>query len=91
MAETLIPESRLNITQAAGLHRALLARAGQDVIVDMGHVTHLGALCLQILVAAGNSARAAGKALHLVNVTDQVLAQMAVMGMSPETIAEGQE
>ncbi|GLT10241.1 STAS domain-containing protein [Sulfitobacter porphyrae] len=91
MAEPLIPESRLNVTQAAGLHAALMARAGQDVTLDMAEVTQLGALCLQVLVSAARSLRAAGAALHLVNVPDKVLAQMTAMGMSPETIVEGQE
>ncbi len=91
MAEPLIPESRLDVTQAAGLHAALMARAGQDVTLDMAEVTQLGALCLQVLVSAARSLRAAGAALRLVNVPDKVLAQMTAMGMSPETIAEGQE
>lgn len=91
MAEPLIPESRLTVTQAAGLHSALMARAGQDVTVDMAEVTQLGALCLQVLISAAKSFRTAGAALHLANVPDKVLAQMTVMGMSPETIAEPQE
>ncbi|WP_172839518.1 STAS domain-containing protein [Sulfitobacter alexandrii] len=91
MPEPLIPQSRLNVSQAAGLHAALLARKGQDLTVDMGGVTQLGALCLQVFIAAGKSARAAGTALTFVNVPDRILDQMKVMGLSPEAISEGAE
>ncbi|QFT59965.1 hypothetical protein FIU94_14125 [Sulfitobacter sp. THAF37] len=91
MSEPLIPESRLNVTQAASLHAAMKARAGEDLTVDMRQVVQLGALCLQVLVAAGKSARTAGETLQLINVSDQVLAQMNVMGLSPEAIAEGRQ
>lgn len=91
MAEALMPQGRLNLPAAAGLHADLLERANQDITVDMSSVTQIGALCLQVLIAAGKTACAAGNTMQLININDTVRAQLGVMGMTPETIVEGSE
>ena len=57
----LILAERLNTMAAASLHKALLARRGQDLALDAGSVTDMGALCLQLLLAAARDCRAAGR------------------------------
>ena len=89
MADPLRPTGKLDVTAVAGLHADLMARQGQDVTIDMSGVSLLGALCLQTLIAGARATRQAGNSFDLINTGDLILAQMASMGMSPETISEG--
>lgn len=91
VTDTITPEGKLDITAVAALHGDLLARAGQDVDIDLGNVTFIGALCLQTLVCAAKDARDTGNSLRLLNIGDLLLSQMNTMGMTPETIVEGPE
>jgi chemotaxis protein CheX len=45
-------EPNLDIRAAAPLRETLLAHVGAPVALDAGHVSRLGALCLQVLLAA---------------------------------------
>lgn len=45
-------DANLDIRAAAPLREALLAQAGAPVALDAAHVSRLGALCLQVLLAA---------------------------------------
>lgn len=56
--------SRLDLPAAAPLRDAILARQGADLLLDAGEVMHFGGLCLQVLLAARNSWRAAGHGLN---------------------------
>ena len=49
----------------------------------------MGALCLQVCVAAARQALATNHSFIVVNTPDAVLAQINAMGLTPETIAEG--
>jgi len=89
VTEPLCPDGKLDVTAAPGLHASLLGCDGQDVQVDMTSVTSIGALCLQTLIAAARSARDNNHDFQISNTSDQVLAQMAAMGMTPELIVEG--
>lgn len=55
---TLAP--RLDTQAADTLLNTILARRGQDMLLDAGRVSHLGTLCLQILLAARKDWRAQG-------------------------------
>lgn len=89
MAEVLSLEGRLDLTAVGKLHEDLLARAGNDLVVQMDHVTQLGTLCIQTLIAAANTARANGHSFKLANTSDRILGQLATLGMTPETIMKG--
>ncbi|WP_295314222.1 STAS domain-containing protein [Roseobacter sp.] len=89
MSEPLVPDTRLDLSAAAGLATALRDRTEPEVIVDLSEVRHMGALCLQILIAAATSAQKDGRSLSLINASDRVIDQLRVMGMTPETIAGG--
>ncbi|QJF51181.1 STAS domain-containing protein [Roseobacter ponti] len=89
MSDPLVPDARLDLSAAAGLATALRERTEPEVIVDLSEVRHLGALCLQILIAAATAARKDGRSLSLINASDRVIDQLRVMGMTPETIAGG--
>ena len=52
MISPIALDPNLDIRAAAPLRDALLAQAGSPVTLDAGAVTRLGALCLQVLLAA---------------------------------------
>lgn len=90
MSETIVLPARLDLSSVTALHRDLCAHTGKDVILDLEWVTYLGALGLQVLIAAARQAKAAGTQLCLRNINDRIITQMRVLGASPETIMEGQ-
>ncbi len=89
MTEPVILEGKLDLSAVGGLHARLLAIAGQDTTLDFGAVTQIGALCLQTCLAAARRAQAAQVTFSMVNLSDALRDQMAVMGFTPETLAEG--
>lgn len=80
--------ARLDLSQAMPLVFKLREIEG-DVEIDASEVRHLGALCLQALIAAAREANAGGHRFEMTGVTDKVLEQMKVMGTSPEKMMEG--
>ena len=89
MAETVTPEGRLDVTAVKGFHAQMLARAQDDLTLDLGKVTQMGALCLQVCIAAARHARVENRSFRIINASDAVLGQISAMGFSPETLAEG--
>ncbi len=89
MAEMLRAPARLDLAAVGPLHADLLAHAGGDVTVDMADVTQIGALCAQTIIAGARAISGAGCQMRLINVSDRVLAQLAAMGLTPETMTEG--
>ena len=88
MSDPLKLPPRLDLSAAMQLASDLRAVKG-DIHVDLTGVSHLGALCLQTLIAASRHARAGGHAFHMTGTSDKVLEQMKLMGTSPETLMEG--
>ncbi|MDI3335183.1 STAS domain-containing protein [Defluviimonas aestuarii] len=60
---TLILDPRLDLPAAGRLHAALLARTGTPLEIDATAVSHLGALCLQVLLAAARTWKKGGVSL----------------------------
>lgn len=89
MAEPLVLAPKLDLAAASDLMTALRSRKEAEVIIDMSDVKHLGALCLQVLLSAAQTAQAEQRRITITNTSDRVLDQMRVMGMTPETIARG--
>ncbi|MBT9383256.1 STAS domain-containing protein [Pseudooceanicola sp. CBS1P-1] len=91
MTAPLVLPPKLDLPAAGPLAEALRARLDGDLEVDAGEVTHLGALCLQVLLSAATSLRAGGHAMTIRHASDRLLEQMSQMGFTPETLAEGRE
>ena len=91
MTEAIVLKDRLDLAAAPRLQASLQEAPEGDVTLDLAGVSHLGALCLQLLIAAGRRAHAKGGALHLRNTSDRVLDQMRVMGITPEMLTEGMQ
>lgn len=86
MADALCLEGKLDLAAASDLRDTLLAQPPGDVVVDLGAVTLMGALCAQVLVAAAASLQAKGHALQITNCPDPVAGHFAAMGLSPDTL-----
>ena len=89
MAEVVAPEGKLDLAAAAGLHSELGALRGHDVELDLSKATQMGALCLQVLIAACKTARDANTTFRVTGAPDRVRANLEVMGMSVGTLTEG--
>lgn len=65
LSDPLILDRRLDMNAAAELQRALVAHDAPRLTLNAGAVSHLGALCLQLLLAAADDRRKRGGSLDL--------------------------
>ncbi len=77
---------RLDLPAARPLSEAIRARAGQPLDLDAGDVVHLGGLCLQVLLAAAASWRAAGQQLHIRPRSQAFEEALATFGLAPSAL-----
>lgn len=84
--QQLALDGRLGLTEAAGLRQHLLALdRSRDLRVCTDAVSHLGALCLQVLVAAARDWRRAGRDFQLSPRSPAVAAALAQFALPPDT------
>ena len=84
----IVLSARLDSAAAAALARDLEARLEQDIELDAGEVTHLGALALQTLVVDAAHWRTAGRTFSVGNIPSPVLEQINDLGVAdPDMIA----
>jgi chemotaxis protein CheX len=91
MNDAIVLTPRLDLPAAQGLLTVLTNAQDDDIVLDMGDVTYLGALCLQVLIAAADASRSNGHGFSLINTSDRVLDQLRVMGMTPQDIVKGRQ
>ena len=89
MSETIVLQPRLDLAAAAPLAQTLRSRLGSDMTLDAKEVTHMGALCLQVMLSAALTVNKAGHRFTLSNASDRVLDQLHHLGFTPESLAEG--
>ena len=80
--ETLTLAPVLDITAAAALHAALLARRGAPLGLDAADVRRLGGQCLQLLVSARKTWDADGLALIFTATSPAFDRDLALLGCS---------
>ena len=86
MPETLAPTGKLDLAAVSKFHKDLLAAADQDIILDLGEVTQMGALCLQACIAAAQLAQAGEHSFELHNVPDTVAENIKSMGFDAQNL-----
>ena len=86
MTARLALAARLDLPAAAPLADEIRASAGNDLEIDAGAVSHLGGLCLQVLIAAAAAWRDAGNALTVSAMSEEFTAALAVFGLAPEAL-----
>lgn len=75
--------SKLASAAAADLYRQLAEHRDETLVLDASKVEQLGALCMQILVAAARSWGAAGRSFAIVDPSDAFLESAATVGLDP--------
>lgn len=60
-----------------------------EITLDAEEVTHLGALCVQAILAAARASKSAGGQFAVINIGENVESQLECMGLSAETLAGG--
>lgn len=81
---------RLDLPAASPLSEAIRARKGQALDLDAGNVAHLGGLCLQVLLAAAASWRAAGHRMRISPRSQAFEDAVAMFGLAPAQLESGQ-
>ncbi len=85
-----LPE-RLDTSAAPELADTLAAELGQDIEIDAAPVTHLGALCLQVLLSAAKTWAARGQSLTISNINDTMAGQLTLFGVTPDHLGGPRE
>lgn len=83
MTDALILPSRLDSSAAAALSASLLARRGGPLVIDASQVGVIGALALEVVVAAGRQWRLDGHTLTITGPSDPYLHAATVLGLDP--------
>lgn len=83
--------AKLDLSAASVLASDLKKCKADEIVLDLSDVRHLGALCLQVMLAAAATALEEGRRLVCVNASDRVIDQLRVMGVTPEMISEGRQ
>lgn len=86
MTQTYILPDRLDTTAANGLAEALRARMHAPIIVDGAAVEKIGALALQVLVAAARDWREDTIDFTLDRPSDALLSTCRTLGIAPADI-----
>lgn len=60
------------------------AVANQEMRIDAGDVTHMGALGAQMILAAARDLRANGGDFEMIALSTRACDQLAVMGLTPD-------
>lgn len=89
MAEPVILPPRLDLAAAAPLAAdlsAALASGARSLSLDAGAVSHLGGLCLQVLIAAARDCGRAGRAFRIDPRSAAFDAALVQFGLPPASL-----
>lgn len=67
---TLALSSVLDLNAAAPLRSLILMHRGQDLDLDATDVERIGGLCLQVLLAAGQTWAADRRTIRIINISE---------------------
>lgn len=86
MTAVLTLQERLDFGAVDSLKTEIEGQIGNDLEIDASAVTHMGTLCLQILLAASQDWARAGHKFHLTSASDICTTQLALHGFTPDTL-----
>ena len=89
MTSTIKLDARLDLRAARVLAGKIRNHDGMPLGIDAGQVQHLGALCLQVLLAAAASRRARGLALSVAPRSQAFDTALRHFGIAPTQIQGG--
>ena len=88
---TLTLDPRLDFKAAAGLADSILSHQGKNLTLDAAHLSHMGAMGLQVLRAAARSWAETDQQLTMINVSDDCADQLSLLGFTPQSITEWED
>lgn len=77
---------RLDLSTVVTLKTQIVAQKGQNLVLDASHVTHLGGLGLQVLLAGAKSWRASGHSLKISPRSEAFDETLAQFGLSADAL-----
>jgi len=86
MTEVITLQERLDFSAAPELKTQLIGQTGHDIEIDVSNVTHMGTLCLQILIAASTEWAKTGHKFNLTSPSDICATQLSLHGFSTDTL-----
>lgn len=86
MTVTITLRERLDFGAAPDLRSDILEQVGNDLEINASAVTHMGTLCLQVLIAASNEWSKGGHKFNLISPSDTCQSQLSLHGFSAETL-----
>lgn len=86
MTAVLTLQDRLDFGAAAELKDAILKQVGSDLEIDASSVSHMGTLCLQILISASKDWADSGHKFSLKAPSDICITQLSLHGFSADTL-----
>ncbi len=86
MTAVITLRGRLDFGAAPDLKAEIIGQSGNDLLIDASDVTHMGTLCLQILIAASQDWARAGRNFNLTSASETCVTQLSLHGFTPETI-----
>ncbi|MEL6521163.1 MAG: STAS domain-containing protein [Pseudomonadota bacterium] len=89
MTETVVLAARLDFPVAKSLAEQLKELRGKDIQVSAADVTHLGTNCLQVLISAGQTWTADGKAFAFTDISESFQNQLGQFGLSIDALTQG--
>lgn len=84
MTERLCLPARLDTSGARALADMLMARRGSPLGIDASEVEVVGALAMEVLIAAGRQWQADGHGLAIEGASPRFIASCEVLGLSPD-------
>ena len=86
MTTVITLQERLDFGAAPDLKSEIIGHVGKDLEVDASAVTHMGTLCLQIIIAAASDWKKSGQNFNLISPSDACKTQLSLHGFSSETL-----
>lgn len=86
MTAMITLHERLDFGAAPDLKAEIIGLLGNDLEIDASKVTHMGTLCLQILIAASNEWANSGHKFNLTSPSDICVTQLSLHGFSTDTL-----
>lgn len=90
MTDTIALPARLDSGSLKSMLVELTTATAQGhVRIDASAVTHMSALGAQMILSAARSVREGGGTLEISEISDRACDQLAMMGLTPQTLSEG--
>ena len=86
MTAVLALQERLDFNAVSSLKAEIEGHSGTNLEINASSVTHMGTLCLQVLIAASQDWARSGHRFLLTQPSEICATQLSLHGFSPDTL-----